>query len=319
MPKRKSNVVEFPQQAAERLAPIVEFPFPVSRAQFAVILKGLTEGRTKFDLTPLPPVSAVGAERVDAKAADLPFHPAADKLPLMDKGEFETLVASIKANGLHTPIKLYADGSIIDGRNRCRACREAGVKPVFEDWAEYDDTPPDLYVAIQNVHRRHLTPGWRARHALDMSTATHGGDRKSSSSDQTARVQFGGNPKPITQAEAALACGVSVRLVANAARILREAEPEVVAQFKADKITINRALYLMSRPADEQLAAPDVKFAGRKARSPRMSIPFTTTALKTLTDDQALAVVEKLLPAANRALVAQGRKPLVLDASRESA
>jgi hypothetical protein len=312
MPKRNSKVVEFPQQAAERLAPIVEFPFPVSRAQLAVVFRGLTEGRTKFDLTPLPPVSTLGAERVDANDADLPFHPAADKLPLMDKSEFETLVASIKANGLHTPIKLYADASIIDGRNRYRACREAGVKPVFEDWAEYDDTPPDLYVAIQNVHRRHLSVGWRARYGLSIVTTAHGGDRKSSDADQTADSPFGGKRK-VTYGDAAEACGVGVRRIVEASRILREAEPEVVAQFKADKITINRALYLMSRPADEQLAAPDVKFAGRKGRPPKASIPFSTTALKTLTDDQALVILETLLPKANRALVAQGRKPLLLD------
>jgi hypothetical protein len=265
------------------------------------------------------PADLAGCAVIDDSAGELRFHLAADKLPLMDKDEFETLVASIKANGLRTPIKLYADGSITDGRNRFRACRQAGVKPVFEDWAEYDDMPPDLYVAIQNVHRRHLSVGWRARHGFSLVTTSHGGNRKSGAADQAPNPALGGKQKAVTQDEAAKACGVSPQRIRDVSRIYREAEPQVVAQFKADKITINRALYLMSRPSEEQLAAPDVKFAARKGRPPKASIPFTTTALKNLTDDEALVIVEMLLLKANRALVAQGRKPLVLDASRESA
>jgi len=56
------------------------------------------------------------------------FHPLADVLPLIEGAEFERLVADIAENGLLNPITIH-DDMILDGRNRERACRAAGVAP----------------------------------------------------------------------------------------------------------------------------------------------------------------------------------------------
>jgi N6-adenosine-specific RNA methylase IME4 len=57
---------------------------------------------------------------------ELAFHPLANIFPLMEGEEFDKFVADIKAKGLREPMVLYED-QILDGRNRYRACRAAGI------------------------------------------------------------------------------------------------------------------------------------------------------------------------------------------------
>jgi len=90
----------------------------------------------------------------DTMGDDLPFHPLADVLPLIEGAEFDRLVADIREHGLLNPITVY-DGKILDGRNRYRACRAAGVAPRY---VEFDGKDPAAFVLSQNLARRHLGP-----------------------------------------------------------------------------------------------------------------------------------------------------------------
>jgi ParB-like chromosome segregation protein Spo0J len=82
------------------------------------------------------------------------FHKLADIFPLLDGAEFSELVADVKSLGLREPIVLY-EGKILDGRNRYRACLEAGVEPYF---SSYQGNDPAGFIMSANIHRRHLTP-----------------------------------------------------------------------------------------------------------------------------------------------------------------
>lgn len=98
---------------------------------------------------------------------DLPFHSVANLFPLIDGPELDALTSDIATNGLLEPIWLHStDNTIIDGRNRYRACMAAGVTPRFRRW----DGSGSLtqFVLSLNLHRRHLTSSQRAAVAVEV-------------------------------------------------------------------------------------------------------------------------------------------------------
>jgi len=100
------------------------------------------------------------------KETERPYHKIAQLFPLMQGEEFEQLKADIAANGLHEAIWLHPDGSILDGRNRHRACIETETKPTFRTWSGEGSLVG--FVVSMNLHRRHLTSSQRAAVAVDI-------------------------------------------------------------------------------------------------------------------------------------------------------
>jgi hypothetical protein len=94
------------------------------------------------------------------------IHPLSEKYPLMDAEEFAAFKADLAAHGLKNPIWLF-EGRVLDGRNRLRACLELGIEPVF---AEFEGSQSDAaaFVDSQNLHRRHLSRGWRQQRVREL-------------------------------------------------------------------------------------------------------------------------------------------------------
>ena len=101
-----------------------------------------------------------------SNATHLQYHPVSNIFPLMQDAEFLDLKQDISEHGQLEPIWLHHDGSIIDGRNRYRACIDLGIEPKDRTW-DGEGSITAVVVGL-NLHRRHLTSGQCAAIAVEM-------------------------------------------------------------------------------------------------------------------------------------------------------
>jgi len=102
-------------------------------------------------------------------------HALAEFFPLLAGAEFDALVEDIRCHGLREPIITH-ENSVLDGRNRLRACEVAGVAPRFIEWAPAHPADDPLgFVISANLRRRHLDDGQRALIAERIANYQRGG------------------------------------------------------------------------------------------------------------------------------------------------
>ena len=107
---------------------------------------------------------------------EIGIHPAAELFPLLDGAAFDALVADIREHGQREAIAFTPDGLLLDGRNRWRACRKAGITPVTRT----ENGDPWAFAISANLHRRHLSDAQRAMVAAKIAVRGAGQPRKTS-------------------------------------------------------------------------------------------------------------------------------------------
>ena len=174
------------------------------------------------------------------------LHPLCTLFPRMLDQEFMTLTADIKENGLRQPITLL-DGMILDGGNRYRACLQAGVEPVFVNFAGGNIVS---FVLSANLHRRHMTAGQQAAivaSAQDWSKAQpHGGDRKT---DQAVTLPLD------TVAKRSAQSGASDKTQRQADKVAK-ANPELAKKVAHGEVSLPEAVkQVENKPAKKPALA----------------------------------------------------------------
>jgi ParB-like chromosome segregation protein Spo0J len=195
--------------------------------------------------------------------AEFTAHPAANIFSQMNQADYERLKADIVANGLREKIVTYQD-QILDGRNRYRACTEAGIEPNFR---AYEGDDPIPFVLSMNLHRRHLSASQRAMIAAGLATSKRGGDR--SKAQKCA----------LTHAQAAQQFSISERQVDKASALLNAkasgyADAELVEQLRDGKISLSKAeklVRLRKKPPREVVTQNDCGTSVRAGTEERQS------------------------------------------------
>ena len=165
-------------------------------------------------------------------------HPVSQHFPLLDRAELARLADDIKQNGLREAIVVY-EGMILDGRNRWRACKIAGVEPNFKDYC--GDTPVrDVW--SWNLHRRHLTPSQKAAIAVEILPELEAEAKRR----QLATLKQNSDVEKLPQREgksrdkAGALLNISGRYVFEA-KTIRAKAPELFERIKSGTTTISEA------------------------------------------------------------------------------
>jgi hypothetical protein len=174
------------------------------------------------------------------------FHEVAELFPLLHGVAFEELVADIRKNGLREPILVDAEGRILDGRNRYRACVKAGVEPRFVQW-EGEGALAELSLSL-NLRRRHLDESQRAMVAARLAQML-----QASRPARGANLHHGKVLRSHDQA--ATAVNVSRRLLMHASKVVRSGCGELIAAVEAGKVAVSTASRLTALPPNEQAEA----------------------------------------------------------------
>jgi len=179
---------------------------------------------------------------------DLEFHPLADAFPLIEGNEFAELVQSIKESGQRELIVLY-DGKILDGRNRYRACREAGIEPRVRD---FNGTDPVKFVIDANIRRRHLNESQRGMAAAAIAKLGEGRPKTEpveNKKEKTAPIGA------VSQTDVAKMLNVGRRSVQRGRKVINKGTKAVQDAVKQGKVSLNKASKIASLPQEQQSSA----------------------------------------------------------------
>ncbi len=181
-------------------------------------------------------------------------HPFADAFPLVEGEAFAEMVADMKRNGLREPIVVAHDGvTLVDGRNRYRACEAAGVDVVHRLLpARYTEPMILDLIVSSNVARRHLNQGQKAMVALRYEEAIaeaarqdrikNDGGHARDHAEQTITPDL----EPVDKnsrssaAKAAAIVGASRSAVAQAKTVQRDA-PDLAAKVTSGDMALDAA------------------------------------------------------------------------------
>jgi len=165
------------------------------------------------------------------------IHPLAEIFGTVSETDVKILADDISINGLREAIWLHQDGSILDGRNRYRACEWAGIEPHYRT---YEGEEALAFVISMNLARRHLNESQRAMVASRLANLKDG--QKKSGAEIYAP----------SQAEAAHSLGVSRESTQFARKVQQHAAPSVARAVDAGHLAVSAAAKLADKPVDVQ-------------------------------------------------------------------
>jgi len=228
----------------------------------------------------------------------LTFHPASDLFPLMEGTDLENLIQDIRDHGLREPITLHPDGSILDGRNRYRACLQLQIEPASVIWVALGS--PVEYVLSLNLHRRHLTPSQLSMVALKAKPLLEQEARERQRTAGKPPLDPDGS-KGKANKLAGEAVGVGAEHVRCANTVVERGIPELAEAVRVGQVGVRVAAEVASLPIDEQrrLVAEGAEAMRQAAHPQRSSKPKEEPSAEPETKSEQAPAGTRRLPKQN--------------------
>jgi hypothetical protein len=169
----------------------------------------------------------------------------------MARSRLSLFSLTVRASHLLGEIVVYARGGSSTGRNRWRACREAGVDCPSNTFVGKDE---DLlaFIIDLNLRRRHLNESQRSMVAAELANLGRGGDRSNQYTGGKAQICA------MSDAQAATLLNVSERSVETAKAVKRQATPEVVKLVEDGKLAVSAAVAVAKATPERQRRVADM-------------------------------------------------------------
>lgn len=167
------------------------------------------------------------------------YHEYANIFPIMTGSDFADLVFDIRSNGQIEPVILY-ENKILDGRNRYNACKEIGIRPIYE---YYKGNDPLSFVISLNLNRRHLNESQRAMVGAKLANMKSG-TRTDLTSDEFSRG--------LSNKDASNKLNVGIDSVKKAKKVQKEGIEDLQKSVETGRISVNAAAQIASLPKEDQ-------------------------------------------------------------------
>ncbi|HEY0889593.1 MAG TPA: hypothetical protein VGE38_08285 [Nocardioides sp.] len=178
---------------------------------------------------------------IESSVLNYEVHPVAALFPFIEGEAFREFVEDIRVNGQREPVVLDAEGRLLDGRNRARACQALGID-VKETRYSGDDV--EQWIISHNVHRRHLTTSQKAMIAARLATLKHGSNQyaeKVDGSKEPSTPEAKSERSAPSIVEAAAQFNIARESVKRARAVIESGDDDLIKAVESGEKTVSAA------------------------------------------------------------------------------
>jgi len=179
----------------------------------------------------------------------------ASLVPKISDEEYLSIRDSIKEDGLWLPIIVNAEGVILDGHTRFRACKELGIQTKHAERTFENKLLEKKFVIESNLKRRHLNDFQKAELAIPLLVI----QQELAKQRQTNNQSISNEPKGQSRNIVAKQVGLSGSTFERSRKIIENASEPVKQILRDGKSTISKEYQKIQKDEKKNIRQEEIK------------------------------------------------------------